>query len=80
MGILKRVDKLPHNRTVLQSIIIIVTVGVNLLLLLVSKDYTLLLFIHDLFDGTSILMKINRCLILIRQFLTHIVFLGCLVV
>ena len=56
------------------------TIGFNLLLLLVSKDNTLLLLIHDLLDGTSILMKINRCLILICQFLTHIIFLRSLVV
>ena len=56
------------------------TIGINLLLLLISKDNTLLLLIHDVLDGTSILMKINRCLILICQFLTHIIFLGCLVI
>ena len=80
MGILKGIHKLPHHRTVLQGRIIEVAISINLLLLLLSKDDALLLLIHDVLDGTSILMKINRCLILIRQFLTHIVFLGCLII
>ena len=80
MGILKGIHKLPHHRTVLQGRIIEVAISINQLLLLLCKDDSLLLLIHDFLDGTSILMKVNRCLILIRQFLTHIIFLGCLII